>query len=272
MMHAHFLAYQEQQIHYCTWGNGSQLLIAIPGYADRAVNYGFLEKSMGQRHTIIAIDLPGHGNTQWDKAQFSPEDFIQIIDKLLLTTGQRRFKLMGHSFGGRVVLALVQHFQKQIDFVYLLAPDGLKPWDLKYSRLLPTFFRRLVGTLIGKPAPVLALATWLHRFSLLPTSSYRFLQVYLKTPTQRSRLILFWNSLPAFRIKRPNLHGVWSANDFSIAIIFGKDDQIIAPRLGKKVSEQWPQIDCYLIEGNHFILGETLAAQLKKIDKNLESS
>jgi len=136
-MQSHFLTYQNHQIHYRVWGNGPHLLIAIPGYADRALSFAFLEKVMGADHTIIAIDLPGHDETDWRRPDFAPQDFKNIIEGLLSTTGFDRFKLMGHSFGGRVVLKLLPYFPKQIDFVYLLAPDGLKSWDLKYSFCSP---------------------------------------------------------------------------------------------------------------------------------------
>lgn len=268
-MRSDFLPYQNHQIQYCVWGNGPHLLIAIPGYADRAQSFAFLEKAMGADHTILVFNLPGHELTDWQRPDFGPEDFKSIIEALLSKMGFTRFKLMGHSFGGRVVLRLLPYFAKQIDFIYLLAPDGLKARDLKYSPLLPGFLRRIVTGFIRQPSLVLAFSNGLFRLNLLAAPSHRFLQHHLKTVAQRARLLLFWNSLPAFQLDVKKTQDDLRKTALPVVMIFGKADRIIPPVLGEKFSKGVPNLSFHLIEGTHFILGENLGAKLTQIHQQL---
>ncbi len=47
------------------WGKGASLLFCFHGYGESSGSFGFLEGALARQFTIIAIDLPFHGQTEW---------------------------------------------------------------------------------------------------------------------------------------------------------------------------------------------------------------
>lgn len=256
--------YQQMTIQYHEWGSGDRLLIALPGYGDVARSYAFLEAALGTTHTILAIDLPGHTAVKWNKNAFHPNDFIQIIELLLAERNQQRFEIIGHSFGGRIIFSILAHFQKQLNHIYLVAPDGLSK-DLKYSPHLPSFLRRIVYRIILSPKRLLQLSAFLFRLGLLNYHSNSFLQKQLKTTTQRHRLALCWNSLSAFHIKLDEVKKILKETEIRVDLFMGKRDRIIPPQSAKQLSDGMSNVHTYLLDGGHLLLGAQLGKQLKSL-------
>ena len=77
------LNYRQSVISYLRLGTGSRLLICFHGFGDHAVIWRNLEKKMGRKFTLIAIDLPFHGHTDWREKTIQIADFEEIIHKSL---------------------------------------------------------------------------------------------------------------------------------------------------------------------------------------------
>ncbi len=58
------------RIHTYRFGAGPELLIAIHGFSDRARMFTVLEPALAGKYTVVAIDLPFHGQTEWQKNTF----------------------------------------------------------------------------------------------------------------------------------------------------------------------------------------------------------
>jgi pimeloyl-ACP methyl ester carboxylesterase len=78
-MQTSFLPYRSSQVHYCWFGTGQKLILCLHGYGESLESFQFLEKYIGKEYTLIAIDLPFHGKTQWNEGlQFSVADLVTI--------------------------------------------------------------------------------------------------------------------------------------------------------------------------------------------------
>src|SRR3569833_2382128 len=83
-MQSRFIPYNNSSIHYCVYGSGDKLVFCFHGYGEQAESFAFLESSLGKTHTLIAIDMPFHGETQWlEGLLFSPAHLVAIFQYIL---------------------------------------------------------------------------------------------------------------------------------------------------------------------------------------------
>jgi pimeloyl-ACP methyl ester carboxylesterase len=100
-----FLTYRSSQLHYCWFGAGQKTVLCLHGYGESEQSFHFLEKHLSRDYTVIALDLPFHGKTQWQEGlTFSTADLLAITEALLAkhAAGTDRITLLGFSMGGRV--------------------------------------------------------------------------------------------------------------------------------------------------------------------------
>jgi itaconate CoA-transferase len=88
------------------WGRrDGQPIVMLHGLRDSARTFRTLAKSLQASHRVIAIDLRGRGDSDWDPAcnyhtDTYVADLLAIVDALKLPS----FDLLGHSMGGGVAI------------------------------------------------------------------------------------------------------------------------------------------------------------------------
>src|SRR6185295_514490 len=98
-MQTAFLPYRSSQVHYCWFGAGPQIVLCFHGYGESEASFHFLENHIPPEYTIIAIDLPFHGKTNWQEGlTFWVADLLAIVEALRTKHGKRdsRFTLLGY--------------------------------------------------------------------------------------------------------------------------------------------------------------------------------
>lgn len=123
-------------MHFETFGSGPPLLL-LHGFTGCVRNWSPLMPDLAKNHTVVAVDLPGHGQTD------SPTDLgfyrigpvaaelVQIMDNL----GHDRFNLLGYSMGGRLALYMAARHPEKVDKLILeSASPGLKTSDERNAR------------------------------------------------------------------------------------------------------------------------------------------
>jgi pimeloyl-ACP methyl ester carboxylesterase len=83
-MSSAFFSFGSSRIHYFQWGRGEKILLCFHGYGESAASFGFLSEALGQDFTILAIDLPYHGETQWRGGLYlDPRDLLEIMNGIV---------------------------------------------------------------------------------------------------------------------------------------------------------------------------------------------
>lgn len=114
-----------------------------------------------ENRAVIAIDLPGHGETPLAQSHMSsmdPSGLARVVKEALDEIGVEKFHLAGNSLGGWIALEIAAQFHNNVLSVTGIAPAGL--W------LVPATKREKLGAF----ARVLAAATyriapWLMKFT-----------------------------------------------------------------------------------------------------------
>jgi len=236
------LKYGHHKIYCQVNGQGEELLIAFPGYGTTVDFYAPALPLLAHRYTTWVVDLPLHGETIWHKPMFTIKDFTEIILLILQRTEHLRFSLLGHSFGGRAVLTQIPIFGKQLNQVFLLAPDGIKNPGLMTVSWIPGWLRRLTSGWVEQSHRLLPFAEWLHHRKWLAPGAYRFAEFYLKTSERRQQVKMYWLSLADFQVDLPKVKEIIRSQKIPLSIFLGRRDQIIPKDVGKileKNIEAW---------------------------------
>ncbi|HWK02265.1 MAG TPA: alpha/beta hydrolase [Puia sp.] len=290
-MQSFFLPFHSSRIHYLLGGTGDKLLCGFHGYGESAESWAFLEGALGEDYTILAIDLPFHGRTDWkEELYFDPETLISLIGQITagLPGGEAKgwrpdggqsgsshpgdktgWWLMGYSMGGRIALSLLEKMPQKVQKLVLLAPDGLKVngwyWLATQTGLGNRFFRWT----IRQPGWLFFLLRLGNALKLVNRSVYKFTAHYIGDAFAREQLYARWTTMRGFRPNIRKIQALIREKEIPIRLLYGQHDRIIRPERGEKFRKGGIEAYCrlMLVPMGHQLLqarnGETILSLLK---------
>ena len=100
-----FVTVNGLRIHYVDWGWAERPpLILIHGLDRVARTFDHVVPHFTSRYRVIAVDMRGHGDSDWDpQARYVVDDHVSDLEGLVAQLGLRNITLWGNSTGGRVV-------------------------------------------------------------------------------------------------------------------------------------------------------------------------
>ena len=250
----HTLSYQQSTISYLRFGTGDQLLFCFHGFGDRAAIWYHLEKKIGKNFTFIAIDLPFHGQTDWQEKMLQIKDFEAIVNSILKIENKDRFSLAGFSFGVRIVEKLLFSHSPVIDTILLFAPDGMGTKGLDNATLLPVFLRRAICFLLKKTNKIVQIVNWLHKKKLVGQAVYWFFSQNMSDTQRRKRIFFYWLSLDDFELKLSLFKKKLQDTGISTHVFLGKHDEITPLSIGAYLTADTPNVQLHIVESGHQIL------------------
>jgi pimeloyl-[acyl-carrier protein] methyl ester esterase len=101
-------------------GRGRRDLVLLHGWGMNLRVWDGLAATLARRFRVIAVDLPGHGRSDWDPAAYTPAAQAWRVHETLapLTT---RYSLLGWSLGGQFALDLAAAMPAGIERLVLVA-------------------------------------------------------------------------------------------------------------------------------------------------------
>ena len=257
-MQSFYLDHEGARIHCLRFGQGQQLLVALHGFGDRARLFAILEKALAERYTVVAFDLPFHGQTEWPKHTFYLEDLLAVVRQIVAREGKTRFCLMGFSFGARLSQAMLPHLLPQLDKLYLLSPDGIRTKGMSTAVRTPKWVRQLLFRLLQKPQWFLRLLELGRRMRLVPPLVLHFLSFNLTRPERFRRTFGCWLALDSFYLGRRRIKAIWDTSGLPVDIYFGTKDEMIHYKTVKQMAEGMSNIRLFLMDEGHRLVGENL--------------
>lgn len=96
-----------KRIKYYESGSGTPVVL-LHGYLESSLIWGPFAKKLSEIYHVIAIDLPGHGQSETNGTIHSMEYMARGVYFVLEELNIGKYFLIGHSLGGYVALALVE--------------------------------------------------------------------------------------------------------------------------------------------------------------------
>lgn len=276
---------KNSRIHYCYWGAGRRLVFAFHGYGESAATFAFLGEVAGDDFTLVAIDLPFHGQTEWnDGLFFDPADLmfaLQAIQAALASTQSvpdaasspsasylPGWWFLGYSMGGRVALQLLQDSPQLVDKLVLLAPDGLKLnrwyWLATQTHSGNILFRATMR----RPGWFFLLLRLGHALQLVNPSVYKFTVQYINDNRVRQELYTRWTTMRGFRPRLAVIASIIRERQLSVRLVYGSYDRIIRWESAEKFRKRGIAATCHLTllpTGHQFLRPQYLGILLSEL-------
>jgi pimeloyl-ACP methyl ester carboxylesterase len=123
-----FEAWQMQlhghRVIYHMIGSGPPVVL-IHGMVNSSRHWREVALRLAERHTVIAPDLIGHGDSATPRGDYSLGAHAASIRDLLAVLGVERATIVGHSLGGGVAMQFFYQFPQRTERLVLVSSGGL---------------------------------------------------------------------------------------------------------------------------------------------------
>jgi pimeloyl-ACP methyl ester carboxylesterase len=256
-------------IHYLVIGKGPQLVFGLHGYGESAQSFAFIGSGLQHSHTLVAIDLPFHGKTEWNEGVLmQPSQLQEILQQLKEITAHRAYQaaLIGFSFGARLALTLIDRYPRMYNRLILLAPDGMVVNRWYWIATQTKGGNRFFAFTMKNPHWFFLLIRTGATVGIVNSSIQKFTRQYIHNKQVRQDLYNRWTCMRKFT---PDLKKVKTnivSNAIPVKLLYGEHDRMIVPGPGKKFTKGIESF-CTLqvIDSGHQVLHEKNARHIIKL-------
>lgn len=116
-------------------------LVLVHGLGSSSLLFARAWGGLAASHRVLALDLPGCGETRGPKHRMELGFHVEHVLRLLDRRGLRRAHWVGHSMGAQVALWAALHHPERVAALSLISPAGVEAFDRVQRRLLIDTFR-----------------------------------------------------------------------------------------------------------------------------------
>jgi pimeloyl-ACP methyl ester carboxylesterase len=115
------------ETNYVTAGQGEAVLL-LHGWGSSLEPYRRLINLLSQKYFVIALDMPGFGKTAEPERPYNVDDYVDFVLEFMKQFSVTKLSLVGHSFGGRVIIKMVnRQLPFAVEKIVLVDSAGIKP-------------------------------------------------------------------------------------------------------------------------------------------------
>ncbi len=130
-------------IYYEKYGNGKSNVVILPGWGETRATFYHLIEVLKNYFTVYIIDYPGFGNSKFPNRDLNIYDYATMIQDFLTINSIDNPILIGHSFGGRIIILLAGMYKINIKKIILMDAAGIKHKKSLFSRIKQTIYKML---------------------------------------------------------------------------------------------------------------------------------
>jgi pimeloyl-ACP methyl ester carboxylesterase len=119
-LHGHTVTYREAGTH-----SGGPVLVLLHGIAGSGQTWDAVLPWLGERFTVIAPDLLGHGSSAKPRGDYSLGAYASGVRDLLAALGHDSATVVGHSLGGGIAMQFAYQFPERLERLVLVDSGGL---------------------------------------------------------------------------------------------------------------------------------------------------
>jgi len=125
-----FAKLDNARVHYINYGKGDEALVLIHGWTQSADAWRDNVGDLNKRNRVIAIELPGHGQSDKPQTTYTMEYFARAVDAVMRDAKVKRAVLVGHSMGTPVARQFYRKYPEKVLGIVIV--DGsLRPFGDK---------------------------------------------------------------------------------------------------------------------------------------------
>ena len=240
--------YPLDRIEHITLGSSGLPVLFLHGWGGTTQSLSNLFEPISVHRKTISIALPGFGNSPEPPDWWGTREYADVIHRWISAQSLSKIDIIGHSFGGRVVMSLALNYSECVNRMILIDSAGLViPRGPKVLlRLMTARTINWVGKLMGGE-----LSEWLQmQKSKLGSADWA-----AASPVMRRILS---------RIIREDLSTDLAEIHSKTLLIWGSKDLDVPVKLGHRMNEIFPDSSLIILPGAghhpfHDEPGKTLA-------------
>ncbi len=127
---AHYASLEGKRVYYKSYGKGREALVLVHCWSCNMDHWRDQIPDFSKRSRVIALDLPGHGQSDKPEVAYTMDLFARAVDAVLRDAGVERGVLVGHSIGTPVIRQFYRKYPQKT--LALVIVDGaLRPFGDK---------------------------------------------------------------------------------------------------------------------------------------------
>lgn len=121
------------RVHYKSYGKGRDAMVLVHGWGCNLDHWRDQIPDFAKRNRVIALDLPGHGQSDKPQIPYTMDLFANAIDAVMREAKVERAVVAGHSMGTPVARQFYRKYpQKTLGII--IVDGGLRPFGTKEMR------------------------------------------------------------------------------------------------------------------------------------------
>ncbi len=264
------VCFNNSTLYFQKTGYGNRSLLLFPGFGQEHENFKALTDALSTYYTIYSFDLFFHGNSQWNHGELplKKEMWKEIILRFLRETGIDKFNALGFSMGCKFALATLELFPRNIEYVYLLAPDGIRTsfwYNLATQTLLA---RKFFKSMILKPGRFYFITSILKTLHLLDKYLLRFTELQMETQEKRERVYYSWVVFRHLNFDMKKIATMINDHGIQLIVIIGKNDKVIPIQNMQFLLRYLPKQHLHILDtGHHGVINRCIPAIIASITR-----
>ncbi|MCR4782503.1 MAG: alpha/beta hydrolase [Lachnospiraceae bacterium] len=115
-------------IRYKVEGEGPKCAVILEGWGTNIEVYDSVVKDICDEYKVVTLDLPGFGQSDEPNEPWGVEEYSEFVLHFLFKIGIKEADLIGHSYGGRIIIYLASHLNDlKIGKIVLIDSAGIMP-------------------------------------------------------------------------------------------------------------------------------------------------
>lgn len=130
-------------------------ILILHGWGVDHTMYKDMIAELSKKFTTYAIDFPGFGKSDEPDSSYTVEDYAKLTLEFIEKNNMKNVVLIGHSFGGRVIIKLTGKLGFEAKKIILVDSAGIKPKKTLKRKLKEVLYKVAKGTIklfLGKKA------------------------------------------------------------------------------------------------------------------------
>ena len=115
------------RVRYADRGFGDSVVLLLHGFGGDLDNWMFNLDSLAEKHRVLALDLPGHGQSVKTNVDPSLSGMATFVRKFLDVLSVSSLHVVGHSMGGAIAMQLASDSPETVKSLGLICSAGLGP-------------------------------------------------------------------------------------------------------------------------------------------------
>ena len=261
-----FFTNNKTQLHYYTYGNGSEVMLAFHGFGMKGTQFSVLEPAFAERYTIYSFDLFFHGQTKlFDESLgvirrgMSSSEFASYIAEFIKKMGFLKVSLLSYSMGSLMAFSIIENLTQYVEYAFFIAPDGIRPNKLLQFGSRNRIMNRIFYKLVYSHKTVQTILNSLLRYRYIDDSLHRILQGEFGTVETRLTCYQAITYHASLRFNKNMLAAIINRNGIKTYFYFGETDRLFPPSIGLEFTAMLENTSLNILNTGHELVNKDLS-------------